>query len=78
MRCHWEKLGVLGPIYGLVSQGLSDRAIAEKLNLTEVTVSGCITWLMHFLNCDTRAQLALYASSAQQVKGGVRASLHAA
>ena len=30
MRCHWEKLGVLGSIYGLVGKGLSDREIADK------------------------------------------------
>lgn len=66
MRCHWEKLGGLGPIYRLVSQGLSDCEIANKLNLTEATVRGCTSWLLHFLKCDTRAKLVLYASPAQR------------
>jgi hypothetical protein len=71
MRCHWEKLGVLGPIYGLVSQGLRDREIANKLNLTEVAVSGCTSWLLHFLNRDSRAELILYASPAQHGTWGL-------
>jgi DNA-binding NarL/FixJ family response regulator len=62
MRCHWEKLGVLGPIYGLVAQGLSDRTIANQLRLTEVTVHGCISWLLHSLKCHNRAELVLYAA----------------
>ena len=66
MRCHWEKLGVLGPIYGLVSKGLSDREIADRLSLTENTVRGCTSWLLHFLKCDTRAELVLYDSPVQQ------------
>jgi DNA-binding NarL/FixJ family response regulator len=66
MDCHWEKLSVLGPIYGLVGQDLSDRDIANKLNLTEVTVHGCISWLLHSTKCHTRAELVLYASAARQ------------
>lgn len=66
MRCHWESLGVLGPMYELVSQGLSDRAIANKLNLNEVTVHGCISWLSHSLRCRSRAELVLLASTAQR------------
>lgn len=62
MRCHWEKLGVLGPIYELVGRGLSDHEIANKLNITEVTVRDCTSWLMHFLKCDNWARLAQYAS----------------
>lgn len=74
MRCHWEKLGVLGPIYGLVGKGLSDRAIANKLNLTEVTVHGCISWLLHSLKCDTREALVLYASPALKETWSLRAA----
>lgn len=66
MRCHYEKLGVLGPIYGLVGQNLSDHDIANKLHLTEVTVHGCIAWLLHSTKCHTRAELVLYASTARQ------------
>jgi FixJ family two-component response regulator len=71
MRCHWEKLGVLGPIYELVGRGLSDHEIASKLNLTEVTVQGCTSWLMHFLKCDTWAELVQYASPVQHGTWGL-------
>lgn len=73
MRCHWERVGVLGPIYGLVSKGLSDREIANSLQLTEVTVRGCTSWLQHFLQCDTRAELVL-RSSPQPGVWGLRAA----
>ena len=68
------KLGVLGPIYELVGRDLSDRDIATKLNLTEITVHGCVAWLLHSTKCHTRAELVLYASAARQ--GAL--SLHAA
>jgi len=65
MRCHWEKLGVLGRIYDLVGCGLSDREVASKLNIAEVTARDCTAWLMHFLKCDSRAALIQYGSPAQ-------------
>jgi DNA-binding NarL/FixJ family response regulator len=71
MRCHWERLGVLGPIYKLVGRGLSDHEIANTLNITEVTVRGCTSWLMHFLKCDSWAELAQYASPEQSGKWGL-------
>jgi DNA-binding NarL/FixJ family response regulator len=74
MRCHWEKVGVLGPIYILVSQGLTDREIANRLNIAEVTVHNCISWLVHFLNFQTRAELVFYASPTQQAASGFRAA----
>jgi len=74
MRCHWEKLGVLGPIYELVSEGLTDGEIADQLKMAEVTVHNCILWLMHFLKFHTRAELILYASPAQHGKWGLRAA----
>ena len=74
MRCHWEKLGVLCPIYESVSQGLTDREIADHLNIAEVTVHNCISWLMHFLQFQTRAQLVLYASPAKQAKRALPAA----
>lgn len=72
MRCHWEALGVLGPIYGLVGRGLSDHEIAGKLNLREVTVRDCTSWLMHFLKCDSRAALVRYTVLAQHKTWGLR------
>ena len=74
VRCHWEKLGVLGPIYNLASQGLSDRAIADELDLTEITVTNCVSWLLHFLKCRNRAELLIYASPAQQGNRSLRAA----
>lgn len=64
MRCFWERTGVLGPTYRAVGQGLNDRDIAEKLNLTELNVQTCIAWLVHFLNLKSRQDLVLHASSA--------------
>jgi DNA-binding NarL/FixJ family response regulator len=64
MRCFWERTGVLGPIYRAVGEGLNDRDIAEKLNLTELNVQTCIAWIVHFLNLKSRHDLVLHASSA--------------
>jgi DNA-binding NarL/FixJ family response regulator len=74
MRCHWEKLGVLAPIYELVARGLSDHEIAGKLNLTEVTVRDCTSWLMHFLKRASRAELVQYASPAQHEIWGLHST----
>lgn len=62
MRVFWERTGVLGPIYRLAGQGLSDMDIATKLNLTEITVQGCVAWLLHFLKLTDRIELIRYAS----------------
>lgn len=64
MRCFWEQTGVLGPIYRLLGQGLSDGDIASKLNLTDVKVQSCVAWTLHFLNLKNRQELVLYASGA--------------
>jgi len=53
---------VIAPIYRLAGEGLSDHAIALKLNLTENTVYGCIGYLLRRLKCRNRAELVLYAS----------------
>jgi len=74
MRCHWEKLGVLDPIYILLSQGLTDREIANRLNITEVTVHNCISWMVHLLHFQTRAELVFYASPAQRAAWSFRAA----
>jgi DNA-binding NarL/FixJ family response regulator len=63
MRCFWEQTGVLGPIYRALGQGLNDRDIANKLNLTEVNVQTCIAWIVHFLKLKNRQELVVYASS---------------
>jgi hypothetical protein len=64
MHTFWEKVGVLGPIYRLVGRGLSDGDIANKLNIDETRVQSCISWMMHFLQFTTRAELALHACPA--------------
>jgi DNA-binding NarL/FixJ family response regulator len=64
MRCFWEQTGVLGPIYRAVGEGLNDRDIAEKLNLTGLNVQTCTAWIVHFLNLKSRHDLVLHASSA--------------
>ena len=65
-RNRWEKMGVVAPVYALAGQGLSNRAIAVKLNLTETTVYDCISYLLERLKCRTRAELVLYASPASE------------
>lgn len=63
MRSFWEQIGILGPIYRLLSVGLNDRDIASRLNLTEEKVQDCIAWLVHFLRLKNREELVLYAST---------------
>jgi orotate phosphoribosyltransferase-like protein len=57
MRVHWEKLGILGPIYALVAQGLSDNEIAGRLDVSEDNVRRCVVWLLRFGSHDSRAEL---------------------
>jgi len=64
MRCFWEQTGVLGPIYRSLGQGLNDSDIAKKLNITEVKVQTCITWILHLLNLKDRRELVIYAAGA--------------
>ena len=64
MKCFWEQIGVLGPIYRLVGRGLNNGDIANELDLTELTVQSCVTWILRFLNFTTLEDLVLYASSA--------------
>jgi DNA-binding NarL/FixJ family response regulator len=62
LRVFWERTGVLGPIYRLAGQGLSDVDIAIKLNLTEIKVKECVAWILHFLALTDRIELIQYAS----------------
>ena len=61
MRVHWEKLGILGPVYRLVGQGFSNYQIACKLNVSEDNVRRCVVWLLRFGSHDSRAALILNA-----------------
>ena len=62
MRSFWEQTGVLGPIYRLLGEGLKDDDIAERLNLTDEKVQGCMAWMLHFLKLKNRQEMVLYAS----------------
>ena len=62
MRSFWEQIGVLGPIYRLLSEGLNDSDIASRLDMTEEKVQNCIAWLLHVLMLENRQKLVLYAS----------------
>jgi DNA-binding NarL/FixJ family response regulator len=64
MRCFWEQMGALGPIYRLLGRGLNDSDIAKELNLTEVNVQSCVVWMLHFLKMKDRQELAIYALAA--------------
>jgi len=61
-----ERLSVLGPIYRLLGQGMSDCDIEVKLHLNEVTVQNCIGWILHSLHVSNRAELVLQAFNAAQ------------
>jgi len=61
MRVYWERIGVLWPIYRLVGQGFNDQEIANRLNITELKVHGCIDWLLKFLNIPDRLDLVRHA-----------------
>ena len=63
MRCFWEQIGMLGPVYRLVGRGWNDSDIACKLGVTELSVQSCITWMLHFLKFTRREELVLYAAS---------------
>ena len=64
MRCFWEQMGALGPIYRLLGKGWNDSDIAKELNLTEVNVQSCIVWMLHFLKIRDRQELVAYALAA--------------
>jgi DNA-binding NarL/FixJ family response regulator len=64
MRCFWEQMGALGPIYRLLGKGLNDSDIAKELNLTELNVQSCVVWMFHFLKMRNRQELVVYALAA--------------
>ena len=61
MRSHWEKLGILGLVYGIVGRGFSDGEIAGILGISEDKVRQCVRWLLRFESHSSRAELALEA-----------------
>jgi hypothetical protein len=73
-RSHWEKMGILAPVYRLISLGVSDHQIAVQLNITENTVYGCTGYLMDRLKCRSRAELARYASPQREETWSLRST----
>jgi hypothetical protein len=57
MKVHWEKLGILGPVYRLIGRGFSNNEIAGKLNIREENVRRCVDWLSRFGSHYSRAEL---------------------
>jgi DNA-binding NarL/FixJ family response regulator len=57
MQALWEATGVLGPIYRMVGEGLTDAEIGHRLKFTEYTVNNCVSWIMHSLEITSRSQL---------------------
>jgi len=62
MQVFWEKAGILGPIYRLAGQGLSNNEIARKLGIAEIKVEGCVAWILQFPQCKDRLEPVRYAS----------------
>lgn len=62
MRCFWKQTGVLGRFTAALGEGMSDRDVAKKLNVTELNVQSCIAWIVHLLSLKSRQDLVLYAS----------------
>jgi hypothetical protein len=65
MRVYWERIGLLGPICRSAGKGFNDREIANKLNLPEIKVHGCISWMLHSFRKPNRMELARDAFSAE-------------
>ena len=57
MRVHWERTGILVPVFRLAGQGFNDGEIANRLNIPEGDVQGCVAWLLHFLEFSDRMEL---------------------
>lgn len=72
MRVHWEKLGILGPVYSLVGRGFGNDEIAVQLNISEENVRRCVAWLVRFAGHSSRAELVLEAFAAIPIDGAHR------
>jgi predicted ATPase/DNA-binding CsgD family transcriptional regulator len=61
----WRRQGPLSPrereVIALIARGLSNRAIAAELNITEKTAANHVEHIMTKLDLRTRAQLAIWA-----------------
>jgi hypothetical protein len=71
MRCFWEQVGLLGPMYRLVGKGMSDPDIAKDLEVSALSVQDCIAWMLHFFKFTSRQELVLRASSLHIATGNL-------
>lgn len=62
MQAYWERLGILGPVYRLLGEGLSNHDISKQLNLRDSTIDSCVAWLVVFLNYTNRVDLVVRAA----------------
>jgi hypothetical protein len=69
MQVHWEKLGILGPVYGLVGRGFRNSEIADKLEVSEENVRRCVSWLLRFGSHGSRPEL-LATKPTDRPRGG--------
>ena len=63
VRVYWDRIGILGPVYRLVGRGFDDREIANRLNLTEIRVRDCVSWMLQTFKFPGRMELARDAIS---------------
>src|SRR5579863_328940 len=57
MSVFWERTGILLPIYRLVARGKGDADIATQLNIPQLSVQGCVAWMVYFLKLRDRSEL---------------------
>jgi DNA-binding NarL/FixJ family response regulator len=69
MQCYFEQIGILGPIYRLLSRGWSNQDIATHLGRTDEIIDGCVEWLLRFLKIRTREELVFVAETERLTKG---------
>ncbi|MCF2533593.1 response regulator transcription factor, partial [Yinghuangia soli] len=55
-------------VLGFVTQGLTNRQIAEKMDLAEKTVKNYVSALLNKLGLERRVQAAVFATEVQQDK----------
>jgi hypothetical protein len=67
MRVFWERIGIILPVYRLLGQWLSDGDIATKLKLPQLSVEGCVGWLLQFLRLKDRSELVQYAETGSSI-----------
>lgn len=75
MRLMSTDLGIYCPIYRLAGEGLSDRDVAKRLNLTEPTVQEGVRRVLDLLEFGDRNQLVEYYSNASPAQALLKGAL---